>query len=221
MAEFTGEGSGSSDEEFETMTTGELLMKLEEAWVNEKFSPELLYHKSEIIDCIVEQIEQTEASVNRAPKGDFVSSIYKFELERIRFVLCSYLRTRLQKIEKYVVHILEEEAARGVGGESRLSSEELENAKEYADNMDSLMTSLVLQHMPPNLKKIDRKKAVPRPNVESYVFIKALEPVSGVAIDPEEAGADRDTIDLSPDSQYILRYRPVSTLIHSGAARMI
>ena len=58
-----------------------------------------------------------------------------------------------------MVHILEREVASGAGGDSRLSAEELDYAKEYADNMDTLMTSLALQHMPPNLKNVDRKKA--------------------------------------------------------------
>ncbi|XP_064382826.1 DNA replication complex GINS protein SLD5-like [Halichondria panicea] len=218
MAEYS---EGSSDDEYETMTTGQLLAKLEEAWVNEKFSPELLYHKTEIIDCIEEQFEQAESSIGRAPKGDFVSSIHKFEIERIKFVLCSYLRTRLQKIEKHVVHILECEAALGSGSESRLSGEELEYAKEFVDNMDTHLNSLVLQHMPANFQKMDRKKAVVRPNLDSYVFVKAVEPVNGVAVDPEEDGADRDSVDLSPGNQYILRYRPVSSLVHSGAVKLI
>lgn len=57
------------------------------------------------------------------------------------------------------MHILECEAALSSGSESRLSAEELEYAKEFADNMDTHFTSLVLQHMPANFQKMDRKKA--------------------------------------------------------------
>ncbi len=63
------------------------------------------------------------------------------------------------QIEKHVVHILECEAALGSGSESRLSGEELEYAKEFVDNMDTHLNSLVLQHMPANFQKMDRKKA--------------------------------------------------------------
>ena len=63
------------------------------------------------------------------------------------------------QIEKHAVHILEQEASRGPSTSSRLSSEELVYAKEYADSMDSHMNSLVLRHMPSNFKKVDRKKA--------------------------------------------------------------
>ena len=59
-----------------------------------------------------------------------------------------------------MVHILEQEvAARESRSPSRLSPDELAYAKEYADNMDSHLNTLVLRHMPSNFKKVDRKKA--------------------------------------------------------------
>ena len=58
-----------------------------------------------------------------------------------------------------MVHILEWEASRSPSTPSRLSLNELAYAKEYADSMDSHLTSLVLRHMPSNFKKVDRKKA--------------------------------------------------------------
>lgn len=36
-----------------------------------------------------------------------------------------------------------------------------------------------------------------------------------------EDGAERDTVDLSPGNQYIVRYRPVSSLLHSGTVQLI
>ena len=63
------------------------------------------------------------------------------------------------QIEKHVVHVLEGEASRAPGSDSRLSAEELEYAKEYADNMDSHLTALVLKNMPSNFQRLDRKKA--------------------------------------------------------------
>ena len=76
-------GSGGSDEyEYVTLTSAEVLEKLEEvsivldsvhkregkfqvvgsftmqAWQNEKFAPELLEHKTEVVDCVLEQIKE-------------------------------------------------------------------------------------------------------------------------------------------------------------------
>ena len=55
------------------------------------------------------------------------------------------------------MHILEKEAVRG--SPPLLSPEELAYAKEYADSLSNHFKSLLLNHMPPNCKEMDRKKA--------------------------------------------------------------
>ena len=44
------------EDEEEEMTSAEVLAKLEEAWRNEKFAPNLLEAKTDLVDCIVEQV---------------------------------------------------------------------------------------------------------------------------------------------------------------------
>lgn len=43
---------------------------------------------------------QQEANLQRVKKGDTKASIHRMEIDRIRFVLSSYLRARLQKVSK-------------------------------------------------------------------------------------------------------------------------
>ena len=42
--------------------------------------------------------------------------IYMSELSRVRYLLRAYLRTRLQKIERHVMHILDNAGGWPVGG---------------------------------------------------------------------------------------------------------
>ena len=59
-----------------------------------------------------------------------------------------------------MVHILEKEAVRNpLDSPALLSPEELAYAKEYADSLSSHFKTLLLNHMPPNCKEMDRKKA--------------------------------------------------------------
>ncbi|CAI8031390.1 DNA replication complex GINS protein SLD5 [Geodia barretti] len=181
-----GDESGGSDEyEYVTLTSAEVLEKLEEAWQNERFAPELLEHKTEVVDCVLEQIKEMEENLSHVGRGDFVAGIHRLELDRVQYVLRSYLRTRLEKIERHVLHVLEQEA--DGSSSSRLSPEELVFAKEYADNMEAHLQSLVLQHMPSNLQKLDHSKAVSRPNMDSYVFVRAVERTEQVNVDPHSA----------------------------------
>ena len=68
------------------------------AWLNEKFSPELLEHKTSIVECIIEQINHMENNIKNAKKGDFRIALHKLELDRIKYTLYSYLRVRIRKV---------------------------------------------------------------------------------------------------------------------------
>lgn len=213
----SGEATGGegSDEEIE-VTAAEVLAQLEEAWTNEKFAPELLESKADLVECMLDQIKEMEGNLKKVKQGDVVASLHKLEIDRIRYVLSSYTRTRIEKIEKHVVHVLEQEAARDETESSRLSPEELQYAKEYADGMEGLFKSLALQHMPANMQNIDRKKAVPRPNMDKYVFLKVLENQEQVMIDHEE-----DPIDLETGAQHIVRYSAIAPLLGNGSVALL
>nr|KAF6460353.1 GINS complex subunit 4 [Molossus molossus] len=92
-----GQDSDAGSEEV-VLTPAELIERLEQAWMNEKFAPDLLESKPEIVECVMEQLDHMEENLRRAKKGDLKISIHRMEMERIRYVLSSYLRCRLMKV---------------------------------------------------------------------------------------------------------------------------
>uniref|UniRef100_A0A1B6LT31 GINS complex subunit 4 n=1 Tax=Graphocephala atropunctata TaxID=36148 RepID=A0A1B6LT31_9HEMI len=100
MDEFAGLDETLSDEEM--MTAAGVLKSLEEAWLNEKLSPEILPHKTEQVDCMMEQIHHMEENLKKLDKNDFRVGLHKLELDRIRYLITSYLRTRINKIEMFL-----------------------------------------------------------------------------------------------------------------------
>ena len=60
-----------------------------QAWLNEKFAPELLECKADIVDCIMEQITEMEENIQRAKKGSSIISIHKMEVRLVHF--CGYI----------------------------------------------------------------------------------------------------------------------------------
>ncbi|ESO09211.1 hypothetical protein HELRODRAFT_73724 [Helobdella robusta] len=94
--------SGSDGEEEKTMSSKELLSLLETAWLNEKFAPELLHHKIEIVDCMLDQLSAMAKNLEKSRKPNIRVSIHELELERIKFILSSYLRQRLQKVVLFI-----------------------------------------------------------------------------------------------------------------------
>ncbi|XP_006253375.1 DNA replication complex GINS protein SLD5 isoform X1 [Rattus norvegicus] len=190
-----GQDSDEGSEEV-VLTPAELIERLEQAWMNEKFAPELLESKSEIVECVVEQLEHMEENLRRAKKGDL-------------------------KIEKFFPHILEKEKTRPAGEPSSLSPEEFVFAKEYMDHTETHFKNVALKHMPPNLQKVDLMRAVPKPDLDSYVFLRVKERQENILVEPE-ADEQRDyVIDLEEGSQHLIRYKTIAPLVASGAVQLI
>ncbi|XP_045190754.2 DNA replication complex GINS protein SLD5-like [Mercenaria mercenaria] len=212
-----------SGDDTEAMTAADVLQKLEEAWLNEKFAPELLETRSDLVECMLEQITQMEENIRRAKKGDFKVSLHSMEIDRIRYILSSYLRCRLQKIERYTSHILDEaeDTLKKDEDSTKLSDEELTFAREYAQNMESHLQNLALRHMPQNLQSLNSKQTASRPNLDKYVFLRVNESTDGVLVEEETLDTGEEIVDLEKGDQHIMRYRPMMSLVNSGAVSLI
>ena len=68
------------EEDEEEITPAELIEQLQQSWLNEKFAPELLDHKTAVVECIIEQIKHMESNIMSAKKGDFRIAIHKLEV---------------------------------------------------------------------------------------------------------------------------------------------
>ncbi|KAG7170663.1 DNA replication complex GINS protein SLD5-like [Homarus americanus] len=202
------EGSG---DEGEAMTASEVLQKLEEAWITERISPTLERHQSELVDCMLDQINQMTENLKRCKKHDFRLAIHKMEIDRIRYIISSYLRVRLEKIERFAHYLLEKEANTTEESLAVLSPHEVAYARDYISSLESHFQSLVLQHVPENLRTFDAAKMSVKPNMDSYIFLRAKQETQGVD----------EEVDLEEGSQHLMRYKPISHLLHSGAVTLI
>ena len=203
-----GDIIGSGDEDEIEVTPKEVYDKLTEAWMNEKFAPELLESQIDLVECMLAQVKELENSFTGKEK-DMASSLQKVELERVKFVITSYLRERLKKIENNVIHVLAEEAKSET---SKLSPEELVFARSFADNMQKHFNTLALKQMPSNMQTLDRKKNIPMPNMDAYVLIKVNETQENVKLDPEDEPSD-----LVEGTQHILRYQPIAPFVKQSS----
>lgn len=159
------------DDEGEEITAQKVLEFLETAWTNEMCAPDILQHQSDMLELMMGQVAHMEENMKDLDKNDFRYVVHQMELERIRYIMASYLRCRLQKIETYTKHILKEESAR-IAEEKRLSPEETKFAQEYYENIEECFQHVALQYMP-NTQRSEAEQRLVRPNLMSHVFIKA------------------------------------------------
>ncbi|KAK7866065.1 hypothetical protein R5R35_013564 [Gryllus longicercus] len=202
----------------ETVTVQQVLETLENAWLNEKFSPELLPHQTDIVDCMFEQISGMEENLEKVDQSDIRVEIHRMELDRIRYVLSSFLRTRLEKIEEFCTHIIEEDSTRDPD-ERYLSPGEKKFAEEFQNNIEQHFERVALRHMPLNVQKYDRQLMKVEPNLKSYVFLRARSTAEGLML---EGMDDTDEpLTMVKDSQHMALYSGVASLVKNGTLQLI
>lgn len=180
--------------------------------MNEKHAPDILPYQGEMVELMLGQLTHMEENLEGINANDFRRITHRMELERIRFVVTSYLRCRLHKIEDFTQHIITEERNRATD-KKRLSEAELKFAEEYFDSVEKHFQQLALRHIPPN--QDDLNKRIIRPNLMSNVFLEVLRPC-GVVVNTND-----EEIDLSVQSQHMLPYQLISDLVIKGDVQLI
>ncbi|GFG28329.1 hypothetical protein Cfor_09082 [Coptotermes formosanus] len=206
-----------SDEE--PVTAQKVLQSLQEVWLNEKFCPELLQHQSDLVDCMLDQIQQMEENLRKLKKNDFRVVIHRMELDRIRYIVTDYLRIRLNKIENFVIHVLEQESSRNIE-DAYLSPPELKFAREYITLLEEHLRLVALRHMPTNIQDFDKAKVAVTPNLSSHVFLRAKQNITGVVIEGDNENREEE-VDLDENSQHIMQYKSVANYLKAGAVQLI
>jgi len=220
-------------EDGETLTSAQVFSRLEEAWLNEKLSPELLANRSEVIECMVQQLSAMQQNLERTAqrknnvhkndehKNDLKTCIHRMEIERIRYVLSDLYRTRLHKIESHTAHLLDQHAQLVDPAQQRLTQAELTFAKDYQLSIDSHFQSLACRHMPSNLQLVEGAAGTrPGPHLDQYVFARVGRDVSAV-VEEETDEVREEVVDMKVGDQHIMRYKPLSGLVESGHVLLI
>ncbi|KAJ8684220.1 hypothetical protein QAD02_020012 [Eretmocerus hayati] len=199
----------------EDLTPAQLIQELENAWLNEKFAPELLPNKQSVVELTLLQISHMEDNLKRLDKGDVRMNIHTMELSRIRFMISSYLRKRLEKIEEFAIHLLSEDAKRSPE-QAFMTPAETKFAREYVSSVECLFSAIALQHMPPRIKDFELNKLSSKPNLDKHVFIRANTDRSGILIPSIDL-----EVDITKGSQHIIQYSAIAHLVKSGEVQLI
>lgn len=199
--------------------------KLMTLWVNERCSPDILPYPhllmKRMLIRIQEQMEHLEIlsmnffeaqnntnsdnrrNTNNAPINNnkmLPLLCMEAELERVKFVIRSYLRCRLTKIDKYSIYLrqindqylneeIDEEndnddnnpsALRVSPLEKLLSPEEIKYHQKHFSLLLNLLNESVLKYMPDELQAINDTEAsinmIDEPDYSKFVFIKVKGP---------------------------------------------
>ena len=105
--------------------------RLKLALFNEKLAPVLLPHNDDLVKRIKELTKEqsdmiAELEATAEPTSMLQRSLYEMELERVNYMLRSYMRTRLLKISRFSIYLDTSDETRAA-----LSKNELDFLKRY------------------------------------------------------------------------------------------
>ncbi len=155
MADLIAAGLGE-DEQVAAYEENPAVEALIRAWCNEKSSPELLPYEAALIDApedgLLPLVEAQQQALAGARRDVYSRGLYQLDIDRIKFVLASYLRTRLGKVQRWHRHL----QALPVGELARLlSPAEREFLGDYIRAREELLHSAVLGQLPEEERSLD------------------------------------------------------------------
>jgi DNA replication initiation complex subunit (GINS family) len=212
-------GDSNDSEEYEELTPQHIYNRLKISWLNEKMSPEILENDDDITENALELIEAMEA--NLRPSHDSEStirnSIHSLEVARVKYCLTSYIRERINKIEKRPAYILNDRNKRNL-----LSEKEIEFAQRIVNLQLEHLQSEVLnkveqwnQNQDIDISKLAKwGKHYPD---DKYVCIRFLEDFELA----ESVDLQEDERKYKKEDCLIMRWKYGKDPIFSGKAALI
>ncbi|KAG9228441.1 hypothetical protein BJ875DRAFT_240414 [Amylocarpus encephaloides] len=212
-------GSGQAD-----------LQALTRAWINERATIELLSWPKDglierVIDRVKAQIEKVEELTgDMDPKTNFSLIIIQTEVERWKFLIRSFLRARIAKIDKHTLHYLSTPELH-----ARLSEMEVAYATRHQQLLHEHYLGSFLGSFPQNLQNLNDTAGgismIGGPDQESGVFVRGLGSrefgdQSGVVV--KGRGRDEDgEVEVERGEVVVARWSDVKDLVERGEMELV
>lgn len=217
-----------------TETTQPLYNQLVTVMLNERMAPDLLPYKHELMKTVLtELLNQQQFLLDSYEYGDsnadsgVVSGDFKLQLmiietdiERLSYVVRLYIRTRLAKIDSFLIYYINETEDDTGTATSLLSPEERDYMHKHFQILTKLYNNSFLKKFPTFLTLLDDnaggQQMVDAPDTEQPVFIRVLskEPIV-ISLGNE------GELELVENGIYVVRYRLIKEFLELGDVVLI
>ncbi|KAK7028267.1 DNA replication complex GINS protein SLD5 [Favolaschia claudopus] len=215
-------GQPKPPEEEEPLPEQTPLEQLTRHWMNERHAPDILPAQDVLLSSLLDHIRRQSETIQLL-RGDPSTSeeehirimLAQTEVERVKFIVRSYVRTRLFKIENYARYIIANEDV-----QSRITMAERDYASRHAHLLDQHFHVSVLRSLPESQAGLDdipnfiMPPMVTEPDTTRAVFAHARK--STTVKTPEGA-----VIDLAKGSLTLLSFSAVADLIADGTVELV
>lgn len=216
------------DDDLDEVEGEDTIALLQRTWMNERAAPELLPPPSDLLESVLELLE---VQSSRPPASlSIVDCVYQMDTERVKFMLRSWLRCRLGKIERNWAAFWPE--YRDEASAQALRSRLLPNEAEYVSSLSRALIEAVnegcLARFPQELASLaDPDMLANGANpialplaLNSHVICRVRQDVAQggeIILDP----VTRATAVLQPNDIFALQYEVIRDFVQSGGVELI
>ncbi|CAN9147597.1 GINS complex, Sld5 component [Alternaria alternata] len=189
------------------------LQELTRCWVAERVAPEILPWPEELMGRVLERIQRQielveDQTGNMDPKTNFKLIIIQTELERFKFLVRSFLRARIKKIDSHPLHIQSLHTTSLEMPYPLLSPSEYQYLTSHQALLSSHYTSSFLSQFPASLQRLDDTTGgismIDKPDEDKAVFVRALRDVGEIFVE----GTDR-RFEMKRGDVWVVRWSAV------------
>ncbi|RDB21784.1 DNA replication complex GINS protein sld5 [Hypsizygus marmoreus] len=198
------------------------LQQLIRHWINERNSPDILPAQEDLLVAVLDHIRRQSQTVQLLREDASTSEdehirivLAQTEMERVKFIVRSYVRTRHYKIDKYARFI-----ATNAEIQTRLTAGERDHAVRYADILDRHLYKCVLQSLPPAQAHLDDNAAfvpsmITTPDKSRPVFVHALQRCPRIRL------PDGTALEMEKGHITLVPYHVVEQLVARGEVELV
>lgn len=224
LHEFEAGARSSSTRESET-----LHKQLVTTMLNERMAPDLLPYKYELMKTVLtELLSQQQFLLDSYEYGDsnaesgVLNADFKLQLmiietdiERLSYLVRLYIRTRLAKIDSFLIYYINETEEHKDRDKSLLSPQERDYMHKHFQILTQLYNNSFLKKFPTFLTLLDDnaggQQMVDTPDMEQPVFIRVLSKEPIVL-----SLGNEGELELVNNGVYVVRYRLIKEFLELG-----
>ncbi|WVO14397.1 hypothetical protein L204_102030 [Cryptococcus depauperatus] len=187
------------------------------AWTKERGTVDIMQWEGELMDTVLDKLEQQQKMVTAlrsdpqtSEEEHFKLVLVQTELERVKYLVRSYLRVRLHKIERYAYHITLSPEMHNL-----LSGAELSHAQRYTELLHTHFQHSVLDSLPETFRRLDEAygdglSMIVKPNKQTPVLIYVRQDCGEIIL---ESG---DQATLAKGTTHLVRYSLIERWVNLG-----
>ncbi|KAI3627203.1 SLD5 [Malassezia furfur] len=194
------------------------IVRLAHAWLDERGSPEVQPWNASMVEEVMDQIGQQQSildslasDASTSEEEHFRLNLVQLDVERAKWLLRNYLRSRLAKVRVALIQI---ETYAAYIMSHRSEQQRLSDIEFHQLNTDHFQ-STVLQFLPEPMRGLDDAAPVTAPNLGAPVFVYCREDCGALPLPNDE------TAQLAQGTIHLLQYRDVRAFLQQRRVELL